>query len=43
MTLKKEIKKITSTNKLQNLTQKKSADEKKKNECGCGCLVNQKK
>ena len=43
MTLKKEVKKITGTNKQQNLTQKKSADGKKKNECGCGCLVNQKK
>ena len=43
MTLKKEVKKITGTDKQQNLTQKKSADGKKKIECGCGCLVNQKK
>ena len=43
MTQKETVKKITGTNKQQNLTQNKSADGKKKNECGCGCLVNQKK
>ncbi len=43
MTLKKEVKKITVTNKHLNTIQNKSADGKKKNDCGCGCLANQKK
>jgi len=43
MTQKKAVKKVASANKQQNLTQNKSADIKKKNECGCGCLINQKK
>ncbi len=43
MTQKKAVKKVARTNKQQNLSQNKSADVKKKNECGCGCLINQKK
>lgn len=39
----KAVKKVVSTNKQQNLTQNNSTDGKKKNECGCGCIINQKK
>lgn len=43
MTLKKEVKKSTGTNKQQNPIQNKSGDDKKKNDCGCGCSVSKKK
>ena len=43
MTQKKEVKKITSTAKQKNPIQTKSVAVKNENDCGCGCLVNQKK
>ncbi len=43
MTQKKEVKRITVTAKQKNPIQTKSVAVKKANDCGCGCLVNQKK
>ncbi len=43
MTLKKEIKKIKTVINRQSSSQNKKVKDKKKNECGCGCLANQKK
>jgi len=41
MIQKEKVKKITSTNKQQNIAHK-GVVNKKKNECGCGCLANPK-
>jgi hypothetical protein len=43
MTLKKEVKKINTVINGQSLSQNKEVEDKKKNDCGCGCLANQKK
>ncbi len=42
MTLNNEVKKIKTVNEQSSL-QNKKVEDKKKNECGCGCLTNQKK
>ena len=43
MALKKEVKKITTVNKGKSSSQNKKVEDKKKNDCGCGCLAYQKK
>ena len=42
MTLNKEVKKIKTVRNRQSSLQNKKVKDKKKNECGCGCLVNHK-
>ncbi len=42
MTINKEVKMIKTVISRQSSLQNKKVKDKKKNECGCGCLANQK-